>query len=239
MARQARCHLAYISQVLAGHAHFSLEQAEALNGLLEHGDEESTYFLVLVEWGRAGTHSLKMHFERQLRKMQDQRLLLTNRFTDKRSLTPENQSTYYSHWAYCAVHMAVLNPDLRSPGVLSRYFDLPLPKVLEILDFLVSVGLVRREDGVFWPGDVRIHLDHNSSMIAKHHVNWRLQAMRALERETPHELHYSGVISVGHGDLPRIREALVRALEQVRGIVKNSKDEAVYCYSLDLFGLGR
>jgi hypothetical protein len=61
----------------------------------------------------------------------------------------------------------------------------------------------------------------------------------SLERETPQELHYSGVISVGQDDLPKVREALVRALDDVRGIVKKSKDETVYCYSLDLFGLGR
>jgi hypothetical protein len=47
------------------------------------------------------------------------------------------------------------------------------------------------------------------------------------------------VISVSRGDLPKVRETLVRAMEQVRAIVKDSKDEAVYCYALDLFGLGR
>ena len=63
--------------------------------------------------------------------------------------------------------------------------------------------------------------------------------MSALERETQSELHYSSVIGVAHNDLPRIREVLVKAIEQVRTIVKDSKDEAIYCYDLDLFGLGR
>lgn len=63
--------------------------------------------------------------------------------------------------------------------------------------------------------------------------------MRSLERETPQELHYSGVISVGRDALPKVRETMVRALEEVRAIVKDSKDEAVYCYAVDFFGLGR
>lgn len=100
------------------------------------------------------------------------------------------------------------------------------------------MGLINNQGGNFTPGDVRIHLGHDSPMISKHHTNWRIQAVRSFERETPQELHYSGVISISREDLPRVREALVRALEEVRRIVKDSKDEAVYCYALDLFGLG-
>jgi uncharacterized protein (TIGR02147 family) len=239
IAERARCHLAYISQVLTGHSHFNLEQAESLNTLLEHGEDEAHFFILLVEHARAGTHSLKKYFEQQIQKVLNQRLQLKNRFTDKKALSLEHQSIYYSHWAYCAVHMAVLNPELRTPGAIARYFDISVSKTVEILDFLSSVGLVKNEKGRLSAGDVRIHLAHDSPMISKHHSNWRLQAMRALERETPQELHYSGVVSVSREDLPKVRETLVRAMEQVRAIVKDSKDETVYCYALDLFGLGR
>lgn len=239
IAHTARCHLAYVSQVLTGNAQFSLEQAESLNELFEHGEEDAHFFILLVEFGRAGTLSLKEHFKKRIQRILNERLLLKNRFTDKKTLTPENQAIYYSHWAYCAVHMAVLNPVLRTPSEIAIYFDLSIPKTVEILDFLNSVGLIKREDGVFLPGDVRIHLGHDSPMISKHHTNWRMQAIRSLERETAQELHYSGVISVSYDDLPKVREALVRALEDVRSVVKNSNDETVYCYALDLFGLGK
>jgi hypothetical protein len=72
-------------------------------------------------------------------------------------------------------------------------------------------------------------------MISKHHTNWRMQAIQSLEREAESELHYSSVITVSEGDAVKIREALVKAIEQVRLIVKPSKDEALYCYNLDLF----
>ena len=239
IAERARCHPAYISQVLTGPSHFSLEQAESLNELLEHGEDASVFFLLLVELGRAGTKALRKHFERQIQKILNQRLQLKNRFTDKKSLTIEHQATYYSHWAYCGVHMAVLNPATQTPGAIAKYFDLSLAKTVEILDFLTSVGLVKNELGLFTPGDMRIHLDHDSPMISKHHTNWRMQAIKALDQKSPQELHYSGVISLSYEDLPRVREELVKALEKIRALVKDSKDETVYCYALDLFGLGR
>jgi uncharacterized protein (TIGR02147 family) len=239
IAESARCHLAYISQVLSGTSHFNLEQADSLQGLLEHGEEEKNYFLLLVEFARAGTPSLGKHFERQIQKVLDQRVQLKNRFIDKKSLNVEDQAIYYSHWAYVAIHMAVLNPKYRTPGTIAKYFDLSVSKTAQILEFLTSVGLVKNQHGVFLPGEVRIHLGHDSPMISKHHTNWRIQAVRSLERETSQELHYSGVISVSFDNLPKIREAMIRALEEVRGIVKESKDETVYSYSVDLFGLGK
>lgn len=128
---------------------------------------------------------------------------------------------------------------MRTPGAIAKYFDLSISKTAQVLDFLTSVGLVKSEGGIFTPGEVRIHLGHDSPMISKHHTNWRMQAVRSFERETAQELHYSGVISVSFSSLPKIRETMIRALEEVRKIVKDSDDETVYCYSLDLFGLGK
>lgn len=135
IAEISRVHLAYVSQVLTGNSHFSLEQAESLNSFFEHNEEETHFFLLLVELGRAGSVSLKKYFERQIQKILNERLLLRHRFTDKKTLTSENQATYYSHWAYCAIHMAVLNPRFRTPGEIAHYFDINLKKTIEILDF--------------------------------------------------------------------------------------------------------
>ncbi len=239
IAERAQCQLAYISQVLSGTAHFSLEQTEALSRFFDHTEDEAEFFILLVQRARAGTRSLELYFDRKIQKLLNQRLILKNRFSDKKSLNRENQTLYYSDWTYCAVHMAVLVPELRTPRALAEYFDISTEKTAQVLAFLESVGLVEKKEGGFFPGDVRIHLENDSPMISKHHVNWRLQAMRALDHETPSELHYSSVISVAREDLPRIREVLVKAIEQARMIIKGSADEVIYCYDLDFFGLGR
>lgn len=238
IAERVRCHLAYVSQVLNGSSHFSLEQGEALNVLFEHSDDETEFFLLLIELARAGTNDLRKFFQRRIQKVLEQRLILKNRFSDKRTLSREDQATYYSHWAYCAVHMAVLVPELRTPRSIAGYFGLSVSKTVQIIEFLEAVGLIKKQDGVLLPTETRIHLESDSPMISKHHTNWRLQAMRSLDGETSSELHYSSVVGVSQEDLPRVREVLVKAIEQVRTIIKSSKDEAIYCYALDLFGLG-
>jgi uncharacterized protein (TIGR02147 family) len=229
------CQPSYISQVFAGSANLSFEQAETLNTVFGHTDEESQFFLLLVHLARAGTEALKKRLRTRIQAVLDHRKNLKNRLAFEKSISREDQAIYYSAWYYSAVHFALAIPALRSQAALARAFHLPQARVAEVLEFLVTRGLAVESRGQLVPGSQSIHLENRSPMISKHHTNWRMQAIQSLEREAESELHYSSVITVSEGDAVKIREALVKAIEQVRLIVKPSKDEALYCYNLDLF----
>src|SRR5258708_7490388 len=66
MARAAGCRVAFISQVLNGRLHLSLEQAEAINVLLEHPSDEGDFFLLLIQYGRAGSRALQERLKSQI-----------------------------------------------------------------------------------------------------------------------------------------------------------------------------
>lgn len=237
IAETLRCQLAYVSQVLNGPAHFSLEQAEALNALLDHTEDEADFFHLLVQLDRAGTPALQSRVQKKIKKILNDRLVLRNRLEFEKSLSREDQAIYYSAWYYAALHIAVAVPALQTREALTRAFNLPVSRVSQVLDFLISRGLVEEKKGRYQAGDTRIHLESDSPMITKHHMNWRMQAIQSLEHAGSSELHYSSVITVAESDIPRAREALVKAIEQIREIVKPSKDESLYCYTLDLFKL--
>lgn len=194
--------------------------------------------VLLVEHARSGTQDLKNLIQRRIKKLLDQRLILKNRFRDKKTLSREDQAIYFSHWAYCAVHIAVMVPELRTPHAIAKHLGLGLSRTIQIIEFLEATGMIRRQNGYFVAAETRIHLEIDSPMISKHHINWRLQAMQSLDHETLNELHYSSVIGISREDLPKIREVLIKAIALVREIGKTSKDETIYCYTIDLFGLG-
>ena len=238
IAETLQCQLAYISQVLNGSAHFSFEQAEALNTLLDHTDHESDFFLLLVHLERAGTQALQRRIKKKIKETLNQRLVLRNRLNFEKTLSREDQMTYYSAWYYAAIHMALAIPALQTRESLARAFNLSVSKISLVLDFFQTHGLATEERGRYKIGDARIHLENDSPMISKHHTNWRMQAIQSLEKETSSELHYSSVITVAEDDIPKVREALVKAVEKVREIIKPSKDETIFCYTLDLFRVG-
>src|SRR5690348_10459892 len=107
LSKAISCQTAYTAQVLRGSAHFSLEQAEAINDFLGHTEEEGHFLLLLIQRERAGTKSLRQRFNRQIKAIRDKRHLLVNRLQIVQPLGPNEQMTYYSSWHYAAIHALV------------------------------------------------------------------------------------------------------------------------------------
>ena len=123
------------------------------------------------------------------------------------------------------------------PVDISKYLQIDLKKVQEAIEFLVGSRLLayRSKAQLLSVGRESIHLGVDSPLISKHHANWRLQAMRALERSEPDNLHYSSVISISKEDAQTIRETLVKTIESIKPLVKKSKEEVLKSFSLDFF----
>jgi uncharacterized protein (TIGR02147 family) len=240
MAAALGCKTAYISQVLGGPANLSLEQADFLNRYLAHSREESAFLLLLVQHERAGTPSLRTYFHEQIEATVARRLVLKDRLDVKKTLDRSDQAIYYSAWYYSAVHVLLTLPGMRDRDSIARHLGLPAEMVGQVIDFLVSVGLATVGDDGLRVGTTRIHLESDSPMISKHHSNWRIQAIRALEsatRKRDHDLHYSSVISISEADRVRIKSLLVSEIERIKEVVRTSPEEGLHCLSLDFFEL--
>lgn len=237
LAEAAQCHTAYVSQTLNGHNHFSLEQGERIANFLGLGAEQINFFLLLIQLGRAGTPALRKILEQQVQSAAEEQLVLKNRLEVKKTLSREDQAIFYSSWQYGAVHVLVSVPGCHSEQGIADYLDLPVRRVSEILHFLLSVGLVARKGDRLEIGTSHIHLESDSPMVSKHHTNWRLKGMQSLDQPRGSDLHYSSVITASREDSVRIREILVKAIEEVRAVVRPSPSEEGYCYTIDFYGL--
>lgn len=229
----------YVSQVLQENAHLSLEQAEAANSFLKHTTQEAHFFLLLVQKDRAGTKTLRDYFQKQMDELLKARMVLTERLGKSQQLEEKDRSWYYASWIPSAVHIATTIPTLRTIDSLSSALQLPSEKILETLEHLERVGLVRKEGVEFHPGVQQIRLGNDSHHILKHHTNWRLQAMNSLEREKLNELHYSGVVSLSAQDVVRVKDLLLESIKNNINIIKESKEEELYCLTMDFFDLKR
>lgn len=240
LARAARCQTAYVSQVLNGKAQFSLEQSQSIARFLAHNKEEARFFLLLVEYSRAGTPELKTHFLELMDEQIQKQLNLKDRFQIQETLSHEEQARYYSEWAYAAVHMATTVPLLPTADSIAEFLQLPKQKVQRVLNFLLSAGLVKQgTKGKFQAGTVRMHLGNDSSLILKHHSNWRLQAMNSLDRETERDLHFTSVVSLSLEDVLLIKARLIKEIDAYNAIIKPSQEQTLSCLTLDFFSLDK
>jgi hypothetical protein len=214
----------------------SLEQASDLSEYMGLGAQEARFFLLLLQRERAGTKLLKKHFEMQIQEILEARTLLRNRLGASQTLEAKEQATYYSSWLYAAAHMAISLPHFQTRDALAKKLGIPLSRTAEILAFLTSVGLAIEEGGRFQPGTASIYLPENSPLVSKHHGNWRMQALCSMDDPHLHDLHYSSVATLNQKDLPKVRAILVKAIEEIRVVIKSSTEEdTVFCYNLDSF----
>lgn len=235
LAAALKCQNTYVSHVLSGDHHLSLEQGESAARFLGLSSDEAEYFLSLITLNRAGTVELRRMFEQILQKKRDEDLELKKRLRIKKTLSREDQSIYFSHWHFAVVHNALTVPSLRNPQAIAQRLKLKIATVRKVLDFLLSRGLVTEAEGSFAPTGKEIHFERQSPLIAQLHRNFRLLAMRSLEEESPSDLHYSAVVSCSAADLVLIRKKLTRALEECADVVRASPEEEIVSISLDWF----
>jgi len=237
-AEALSCNSAYLSQVLNHHAHLNLEQAAELCEQLLLRAEEGQYFLLLVQKARSGTRKLDKHFQNEIDKILNERRLLRNRVDIKENLQQADQIKYYSSWQYAGIHMAVTLDRINSKNDLIEHFKIPAHRISEILDFLESCQLINNTNGKYTTGKKRIFLGSNSPLISKHHTNWRIKAIESLELVDDTSLHLSTVLTMSKSDLEKVREEILKGIENARELVKQTtKEEEIVCLNVDLFHL--
>jgi uncharacterized protein (TIGR02147 family) len=231
------CQTAFVSQVLNGDPNFSLEQAVKLNKFFEHTREEARYFLLLLQFLRAGSTELQEFFKLEMKEILDKRTDLKNRLDIKNSLKKVDQQIYYSNWLYACIHMMVAIPEFQTSQAISRHLNLPREKVVEIITFLEETGLIQKKGAHYEIGVTKIHLSKDSPQIQRHHTNWRMQAIRSIDINDSADLHYSTIVSMSKADTPKIKEILIKAIEECRSVIRDSKEEKIQSICIDFFGI--
>lgn len=239
MAEALGCPTSHISQVLSGSSHFTMEQAEGVNQYLGHTEDEAQFFFLLIHFARAGTPSLRSRLNKQIQSVQQKRLVLKDRLGVKEGLSKEDQTKFYSSWVYGAIHVLLAAKKFQTKETISNRLGISMKRTSEILEFLVQTGLAKPLPGHrFEIGTARIHLGNDSDLISKFHTNWRVQAIRSLDKESVNEdLHYSSAISISEADFLRIKGMLVKAIEEIKPVIRDSEAEDAYSFSIDFFGL--
>ncbi len=238
LAAVLRCNVGFITQVLNGDSNFSLEHAIAVTDFLKLSGQEKDFFLLLVHREKAGTVKLRDYYQNQLEEILNQRAEIKSRIKSSSILDEKDYAIYYGQWSYTAIHMLLSITKYQSKSEVSKKLGLSLKEVTTVLEFLTKKNLVVEENGFYKTGPTRIHLNKSSPMILSHHANWRIEALKSLSNVQAEDLHYSSVLTMSKRDAKRIRDILLKAIEDVDIILGPSADEEIYAMNMDLFSFG-
>ncbi len=239
LADALNCQKGFISQVLSGRSHFSLEHGMRICRFLNLDPQEEEFFLLLLHLGRAGSKELEGFYERRLGEIREKRQEIKERIRSNSELSEAEQMTYYSSWHYAAVHMCLYLPQARTRAAITDLLGVSPQLLARVLDFLVSVGIARQEGDEFLSGPTRFHVSKDSPFVSRHHTNWRMRAIDSLDAPSKQDLHYSLVMSLSHEAAEQIREILLKGIQDIEPVLKAAEDKTIYALNIDLFGLER
>ncbi len=237
LAKKLRCQTSFLSLVFTDRAHLSLEHSLGTTDFLGHRESEKRYFMLLVQKGKAGSRELERFFDEQLEQIRTQRENIKERIGIKTELSTEDQMKYYSSWFYSAIHILSALPEHNSIEMISKTLKLEISVVKTALEFLEERGFVTRKNGALNIGARRIHLPKDSAMLPRHHSNWRMKAIEAVDHEKKDDLHYSAVLGISRKDLKILKEKILELLQTFEPVIQNSKEEIPVIFLADLFEL--
>jgi len=231
------CQVSHITNVLSGNGHFNQEQAESVANFFGFNRPETEFFLLLVQFNRAGTTRLQNVYSKMLDESQEKHLALKNRLLMPDSVKEREENIYYGSWHYGAVHVLLSIPEFQTRETIAKRLELPLGRVDSILSFLVEAGLCQKAGARYLPAKPLVHLDKSSPLISRHHLNWRLRTINRLDLNNEHDLHYSGVFTLSKDDYSKVKEILSKALTESLKVITASPEEDAAIMCIDLFNV--
>ena len=235
-AKAMGCQVAFVSHVLNGHYELSLEQAEGLARHLALNKEEKEFFLLLVQKERAATQDLKKHFTELISEKTDQQQNIRHRMKIKTNLSIEDQALYYSSWLYSAVHIILTIPEFQSStDTLATYFNQPLVLIRKILEFLETRQIIELNNGRYLVKNNFQFINKDSPLFAHQQNFWRQKAIEAIYRNNTEEIHFSSIFTLAERDVKKIKDILLKSIQDSTEVIKPSKEEKLYSICMDFF----
>ena len=226
---------AAVSQVFKSTRQLNLEQATELCEMLALADEKTFYFLILVEYARAGSVKLQKRLMAKIKSEQAHQQQLINRVPKDVTLSSEVKSIYYSSWLYTGVRNLIATGECQNLDELAARLKVHKVKLEKIIQFLLDYQLLVVNNNKLEVGPQKTHLESSSPFVTKHHQNWRIKSMEVMQNSLESDLFYSGPMSLSNEVAEKIRQQLPEFIKQIIEQVGPSESETVRCLNIDWF----
>ena len=235
IAKRLHVSSALISQILSGAKSLTEDQGYRLAEHFEFNEQETIYFLLLVQRERVGEHKLKKLLEKQISQAQTNAQKLKTRITAERELTFEQQAVFYSDWLYTAVHALTSIKSMNDVDAIAERLNISRPKIVEIVNWLLQFGLCKEEHDKLVIGPMTTFIDKNSALVSRHHSNWRQKGMEVMSDPRERDFFFTAPFTVSRADYDQIRNELVQFIDTMSKRVSKSAPQVLAAINIDYF----
>lgn len=224
-----------MSQIFHGEKQISLELAFDVATEMGLNNREVEYFVLLVEFERAGTQSLRELFLKKIKSIQQENKKLEKKIHADVEVNEITKSVFYSDWLYSAVRNFIAIEQYADLNHLSDRLRISPQQLREVIDFLVQNGFCVRHEGRLKVGPQKTFISNDSPWVQQHHKNWRIKALEKMPYKQSQNLFYTGPMSMSTEVAEKVRDEISEFLEKVYRWVGPSSSDTVRCLNIDWF----
>jgi uncharacterized protein (TIGR02147 family) len=224
----------FLTQVLTEVKQLSPEHAYEISLHAGFTEKETDYFLLLVEFSRAGSHKLKARYSSKLHRLRSEARQIAAKVTTQVVLTEEEKATYYASWIYTGVRNIIPTPNGKSIKDIAAKLDLPEMSVERAVQFLLDIDFIAKDENGLNYRRGFSHIDSTHPLVFRHHQNWRQRAIHKMDHYKEEHLHYTVPMALSKETAAKFRAELLEHIKQMNQTPKNNP-EVGYCLNIDFF----
>lgn len=233
IADSLRAHTTTISQIFKGEKHLTLDQSHKLSLHFGLNELETEYFITLTLLERESGHQFRTFLLKRLRTIKSQALQAKNYVRPDTELKKAVQAKFYSHWYYAALNLLSEKPGGITAEEVAPKLNLPLSVVREALDFLVLSGLNQKNENRYISKKINTHVEKESPLANRHHINWRLKAVEAYANIKDTDLAFTAPLTISREDALAVKQIILNSIKKISEKVASSGSESLYCFNID------
>lgn len=226
-----------MSQLFRGSKKYTVENAVAIAQYFKWTNEETNYWIALVEWDRAADYITKKYFENKMNEAKNRAQQIADSFGVHYELDDKDKAEFYSSWIYSAVRLyCSLDNGKSKADVFKAFSELYYDEVNKALTFLIKTGLIKKTDDFFVLGESKTFVKRGSPFLKSHVTNWRLRAVDRINQITDDEIIFSAPLSISKKGLSLLRKDLQNLISSLsQNLESYGNAEEVVCLNIDLF----
>lgn len=239
LCENCNVHRTYISQVLNGKPHLTLEQAISIANFLGLNNFEKNYFLDLIQYNKAGTNDLRDYYKGRLLNQKNENLKLSARLKTKKEFGNDTQKVYFSSWRYAVIHTILFlekKSGLNTSEKIASRLHIPISLVESTLKELADMGLAEVKAGHWQATNENFHLGDSSPFLGRHHSNFRSLTINRSQNYTSDDCFYSSCHTLSERSYEQLKERVMEFIEKAsKELIHPSPSEVPVIFNVDLF----
>ncbi len=225
-----------VTQIFNGAKNLSLEHAILLADFLGLTQLEKDYFLLLVNYERAGSHKLQEYFHAEILKTQKKRKeSLENVVAKDVVISEADKAVFYSNWMYSAIRLQTSIDGYQTVDSLADQFKISKEEIVKMLDVLLRMNLVIQTENGYRMGPARTHLEADSPFVKQRQISWRVKAFSKMDQVSKTQMFYTAPMSISEEMYDELKKGITNLIADLNSKITKTKPQKLACLNIDLF----